>query len=81
MIPDLGQGDAVILASQYVFTGGQIDNVAKKRDIDEALFGDAPTLEQMLNYCDNELIASCGEKSHEKMDFNKIFFGHGGTVS
>ena len=81
MIPDLGQSEAVILASQYVFTGGQIDNVAKKRDIDEALFGETPTLEQMLNYCDNELIATSGERSYEKMDFNKTFFGHGGTVS
>ena len=81
MIPNLGKGEAMILASQYEFTGGQIDNVAKKRDIDEALFGDAPTLEQMLNYCDNELIASNGERSYEKVDFNKTFFGHGGTVS
>ena len=81
MIPDLGQAEAIILASQYEFTGGQIDNVAKKRDIDEALFGEEPTLEQMLNYCDNELIATSGEKSHEKVDFNKAFFGHGGTLS
>ena len=81
MIPDMGEGEAMILASQYKFTGGQIDNVAKKRDIDEALFGDTPTLEQMLNYCDNELIATSGERSYEKVDFNKTFFGHGGTVS
>lgn len=81
MIPDLGLGEAKILASRYEFTGGQIDNVAKKRDIDEALFGVAPTLEQMLNYCENELIASSKEEVHEIDDQNIAFFGHGGTVS
>lgn len=81
MIPDLGRGEAMILASQYEFSGGQIDNVAKKRDIDEALFDEKPTLEQMLNYCDNELIASNDGKGSDKIDFNKTFFSHGGTVS
>ncbi len=77
MIPDLDWGEALILASRYVFSGGQIDNVAKKRDIDEALFGEKPTFGQMQNYCDNEMIT---EKKGAKGDSNKRFFTHGGTV-
>ena len=80
MIPDLGKKELKILASRYEFTGGQIDNVAKKRDIDEALFGVAPTLEKMLNYCDNELIISDEDSRQEKEELAKPFFVPGGTV-
>ena len=80
MIPDLLELEADILSREYVFSGGQIENVAKKRDIDEALFDKETTLEEMLNYCDNELIVSRGKTAAEKIDFNKEFFNHGGTI-
>lgn len=74
MIPELKKEEATILGSRYEFTGGQIENVAKKRDIDEALFGEVPSLEKMLDYCDSEVITT-GGKSAGRIDFNKLFFG------
>ena len=80
-IPDLDRGEAMILASQYKFSGGQIDNVAKKRDIDEAIYDEKPSLEKMMNYCDNELIAATGNTLMEKIEYGQKFFQHGGAMS
>lgn len=75
MVPDLDRQDARVLAEQYAFSGGQIDNVARKADIDIALFGGKVTLERMMNYCEAEKVGRTGP------DFDKAFFNHGGTVS
>lgn len=81
MIPDMDPEEAALLASRYEFSGGQIDNIAKKRDIDEALLGSTPTLSTMLGYCDNELLESDVDVNLGKVDFGEAFFGHGGTMS
>jgi hypothetical protein len=56
MIQDLSPEDARLLASKYDFSGGQIENIARKRSIDYVLTGKAPTLEQVSSYCDHEVM-------------------------
>ena len=81
MIPDLSQSEAKILASRYSFSGGQIENIAKKRDIDEALFDKTTSLEQMFSYCENEVMISTEHDELDSANFYKQFFNIGGTVS
>ncbi len=56
LIPELSKMEAAILSDTYPFSGGQIANVAMKRDLDEILFGDTPSFAQMRSYCDKELL-------------------------
>ena len=55
MIPELGEKEAQILASNYDFSGGQIENIARKYTIDSILHGDQGDMMTMLfAHCDNE---------------------------
>ncbi len=53
-IPELSQKEAVTLAEEFSFSGGQIDNIAKKRAIYKALHRTTPSFEQMRQYCIDE---------------------------
>lgn len=54
-IPELSLKEASALAESFSFSGGQIDNIAKKRAIYKALYCVAPTFEQLSQYCTDEL--------------------------
>ena len=57
MLPDISKEDAHILASQYGFSGGQIENISRKRSVEKILYGeDGNGLERLKELCDNELI-------------------------
>ncbi|MBR5898223.1 MAG: AAA family ATPase [Muribaculaceae bacterium] len=57
MIPEISADDAKALASKYDFSGGQIENIARKRTVDCILNNKTATdLATLTNYCDNELI-------------------------
>jgi hypothetical protein len=43
------------LAAQFHLSGGQIDNIVRKTEIDYVLNGDFPKEEQLLAYCKDEL--------------------------
>jgi SpoVK/Ycf46/Vps4 family AAA+-type ATPase len=58
MIDDLSADDAHRLASKYDFSGGQIENIARKRTIDYILTGKTATLEDLEKHCDAELFES-----------------------
>lgn len=51
MIPALSAQEAEELATAYDFSGGQIENIVRKRTIDGILNGTEPTMEAMHNYC------------------------------
>jgi ATP-dependent 26S proteasome regulatory subunit len=52
MIPELKDSDASVLASQYDFSGGQIENVARKHAINSILYGnDSEMLPILEDYC------------------------------
>ena len=58
MIPDLPDSDAGTLAARYDFSGGQIENVARKRAVASILSGDgAVGIDELRAMCDEENIA------------------------
>ena len=54
MITDLSEDEATTLASQFDLSGGQIENIARKRTVELILSGEAPDLQQLMNYCQAE---------------------------
>lgn len=58
MIPSLDKDKASALASQYDFSGGQIENIARKYTVDLILNSNQEiSLDKFLEYCDSELIS------------------------
>ncbi|GHV93290.1 hypothetical protein AGMMS50268_37930 [Spirochaetia bacterium] len=63
MVNDLSDNDAGILADEYDFSGGQIENIARKRAIDMILTGTTPALEDMMSMCrDEKLVKDTSKK-------------------
>ena len=62
MLKDLSDEQAMFLARNYDFSGGQIENIARKKTIDFILTGSAPTMEQIESYCKVELIDNRQQK-------------------
>ena len=50
------------IAERYDFSGGQIENIARKRTVELILSGNEPTLDQMREYCSGEILNSKQEK-------------------
>lgn len=68
MIPSLDDELAGALAEKYDFSGGQIENVARKFAINNILYGDAhDPLGSLSDLCDNELIE--GDDNHRRVGF------------
>ncbi|MBC8111366.1 MAG: ATP-binding protein [Verrucomicrobia bacterium] len=65
-LPDLQTKDAEILAKNFDFTGGQIDNVARKYLLECILNETKPALTDIEKLCQEERF---GEKNWEKMGF------------
>jgi SpoVK/Ycf46/Vps4 family AAA+-type ATPase len=66
MMPDLPEQELIELAAQYDFSGGQIENIARKRTVDFILSGSNPSLEKMKSYCMEETL--------DKNNMNRIGF-------
>lgn len=56
MIPSLTSDEAATLAASYDFSGGQIENIARKREIQSILLGQDPVFEDIKSYCGEEFI-------------------------
>lgn len=56
MLDDISDGEAARLASDYGFTGGQIENITRKLDVDYILSGTAPDMEKIISLCKAECI-------------------------
>src|SRR5690606_36201500 len=50
----LNQEDAISLASQFDFSGGEMENIARKCLMEEVLLGKMPSMKQVLSLCENE---------------------------
>ncbi len=59
MIPELSEAEAAKLAQDFDFSGGQIENISRKKTVKELIDGVQPTFEQILQFCSEETI---GEK-------------------
>ena len=54
MIAELSDNDAAALASKYDFSGGQIENIARKSVVDRILTGKSHSLDSICKHCDSE---------------------------
>jgi SpoVK/Ycf46/Vps4 family AAA+-type ATPase len=54
MIPDLQDGDIAVLAERFEFSGGQIENISRRRTVASVLHGKPPSLEELIAYCREE---------------------------
>ena len=58
MIPSLSEEDAATLASAYNFSGGQIENIARKQTIEFILSGEEPSVATIRRFCDAECLSN-----------------------
>lgn len=65
-LPDLSAEDAHTLASNYDFSGGQIDNITRKALMQEIIKGEKPTLNNLVTICSEENIS---RNSHRKIGY------------
>ena len=56
--------DALQLSSHFDFSGGQIENVARKHTINYILSGQYPSLDEIESYCRDEQLANAKERKH-----------------
>lgn len=56
MIPELSESDTSQLASTFDFSGGQIENIARKITVDSILYGNEVSLDSVRNLCEEENI-------------------------
>jgi ATPases of the AAA+ class len=56
MLPSLSGEDASVLAERYAFSGGNIENIARKGTVDYVLTGVKPTLQSLIRECDRETL-------------------------
>ena len=56
MIPELGEAEALQLASDFDFSGGQVENIARKKTVKSLISGETPTYTQIREYCQEETI-------------------------
>ena len=60
MIPDLSESEAKELAGDFDFSGGQIENISRKKMIKSILDGVEPDFREVRSYCGEELIDGKG---------------------
>ena len=58
LIPSLDESLATVLAKKYDFSGGQIENIARKRTVEMILHGTEPTAEQLHAFCRSEQLSN-----------------------
>lgn len=59
MVKDIDESVASQLAARYDFSGGQIENIARKHIVDTILYGASKQpLASLTTYCENELISN-----------------------
>ena len=67
MIAGLSDEDAAVLASKYDFSGGQIENIARKSVVSRIITGEDFTLNTLIGHCDTELLG--GNKRGNRIGF------------
>ena len=66
MLKDISTNDAHLLASRFDFSGGQIENIARKRAVDYVLYGHSASLDEIEDYCRAEMLNG---KEHRRIGF------------
>ena len=68
MLPELSDEEAANLAHAYAFSGGHIENIARKSTIEYILAGTMPTVSQLTKFCGEETIAE--KKQRARIGFD-----------
>ena len=55
MLPDLPDTDAAELSRRFELSGGQIENIARKAEVDDILGGGGLSMDALARYCRDEL--------------------------
>lgn len=58
MLPSLPMEDASVLAKHYNFSGGQIENIARKQIVEYVLSGEESNIVSLQKFCDEENISA-----------------------
>lgn len=58
MLPSLSEGEAKILANDFDFSGGQIENIVRKREIQSIIDSTEPGFNDVLAFCSEEIIGN-----------------------
>ncbi len=56
LLTDLSEEQAMELASSYDFSGGQIENISRKKVVQSIIDGREPDYDEIRSYCSEELI-------------------------
>ena len=56
MLPELSETEALLLAGDFDFSGGQIENIVRKKTVKALISGLEPTFEDIRTYCSEETI-------------------------
>ena len=67
MLDGLSDEDALTLADRYDFSGGNIENIARKATVGYVLSGRKATLQDLLTYCDEETLSA--QKAARRIGF------------
>lgn len=62
MMPDITDANATYLADKFELSGGQIENVARKKTIQNILSGTESAIEDLIKYCCEEEIGANKER-------------------
>lgn len=67
MLPELSETEALQLSYEYDFSGGQIENVARKKAVNDILGEKTTTFTDIRSFCEEETLA--GNASKRKIGF------------
>jgi AAA+ superfamily predicted ATPase len=65
-LPILSERECEILAGQFDFSGGQIDNIVRKNEIHEIVSDDEFSIQRIIDFCNEELL----EKKQSKIGYS-----------
>jgi SpoVK/Ycf46/Vps4 family AAA+-type ATPase len=57
-LPHLSNDDCELLASQFDFSGGQIDNIVRKNEINEIIHGNKVDVKTLFEFCKEETLSN-----------------------
>ena len=62
MLPELSEQKAALLAAEFDFSGGQIENISRKKTVKALISGQQPTFDEIREYCQEENIEDTRER-------------------
>ncbi len=71
MMPALSESEASTLANTYDFSGGQIENISRKHEVDSILSDNQFPFERILNYCRDEQLYKM--ETRKRIGFNQVY--------